>query len=368
MAKNIVICCDGTNNEFGDSNTNVVKLYQMLVYDPTTQIVYYHPGLGSIGARAALTKIGRWWTRMLGLAFGYGITANIGDCYQFLMDNFEAEDKLFLFGFSRGAYTARAVGAMLHMFGLLRKGDDVQFPYAARMFKQKLNDHAFDVADEFKTTFSRVCRPHFVGVWDTVSSVGWIYDPVSLPFTTTNPDIKIGRHAISIDERRCMYRQNLWGTGKPDQDLQQVWFAGVHSDIGGGYVEAQSGLSKITLQWMLREAKQAGLLVDPRMEALILQGIPIKDNPISDNQVFVRPDLKATLHPSLRWLWWLLELFPKQYQTREDGHWVKKWRIPLGQRRVIPDGSCLHISVDQRRKSLPDYKPSNLPENYIPVS
>src|SRR5882724_2142920 len=219
MPKNIVICCDGTGNEFGDTNSNVVKLYQMLVADPNRQITYYHPGLGTMGARSALTKIARWWTRILGLAFGYGVINNIGDCYSFLMANFEEGDNVFLFGFSRGAYTARALGAMLHMFGLLRDGNDIQFPYAARRFKRKLDRHDFDVAEDFKATFSRICKPHFVGVWDTVSSVGWIYDPVSLPYSATNPDIQIGRHAISIDERRCMFRPNMWGAGQPTQNL-----------------------------------------------------------------------------------------------------------------------------------------------------
>jgi uncharacterized protein (DUF2235 family) len=367
MAKNIVICCDGTSNEFGDSNTNVVKLYQMLVSDPNQQLVYYHPGLGTMGARGALTKVGRWWTGVLGLAFGYGITSNIGDCYQFLMDNFEDGDKVFLFGFSRGAYTARALGAMLHMFGLLRKGNDIQFPYAARMFKQKLNNHDFAVADEFKSTFSRVCKPYFVGVWDTVSSVGWIYDPVRLPFTTTNPDIGIGRHAISIDERRCMYRQNLWGTGQPHQDLKQVWFAGVHSDVGGGYPEPQSSFSKVTLKWMLREAKLAGLLTRPEVEELFLEGTPIPNSPISTNFTFAKPDPTATPQPSLRGWWWLLELCPKQYQAKEDGRWVKKWKIPLGRRRVIPDDSLIHVSVEVRKK-LPGYDPKNLPKGSSYVS
>src|SRR6266699_5254372 len=106
MPKNIVICCDGTGNEFGEQNSNVVKLYKMLVRD-TAQVTYYHPGVGSMGARSALTGIGKWWTRVIGLAFGYGISDNVADAYQFLMRTFEAGDHLYIFGFSRGAYTAR---------------------------------------------------------------------------------------------------------------------------------------------------------------------------------------------------------------------------------------------------------------------
>jgi hypothetical protein len=281
------------------------------------------------------------------------------------MDNFEAGDKVFLFGFSRGAYTARALGAMLHMFGLLRKGDDVQFPYAARMFKKKLARHDFEIAEEFKATFSRICKPHFVGVWDTVSSVGWIYDPVHLPFTKTNPDIVIGRHAISIDERRCMYRQNMWGSGQPNQDLKQVWFAGVHSDIGGGFGESESGLSKATLAWMVNEAKAAGLLTDPALEHLILCGAPpIPHDPISEYNQFQPWAPDAPIH-FMAWWWWFLEFFPKQYQSLTNGQWVRRWKIPLGRRRFIAEGSLVHSSVVARIQKISSYRPANLPQEYF---
>src|SRR5207249_3609227 len=120
---------------------------------------------------------------------------------------------------------------------------------------------------EFKRTMTRVeCKPWFVGVWDTVSSVGWIENPLHLPYVSNNVDIEVGRHAIAIDERRAFFRTQLW---IPDltkawgpKDLKQVWFAGVHCDVGGGYPEAESGLSKIPLKWMLNEGKAYGLLVD----------------------------------------------------------------------------------------------------------
>jgi uncharacterized protein (DUF2235 family) len=102
MTKNIVICCDGTGNEFGDRNSNVIKLHKTLVRD-AAQVTYYHPGVGTMGARNALTTIGRWWTRLIGLAFGYGVSDNIADAYQFLMRTFEPGDQVYVFGFSRGA-------------------------------------------------------------------------------------------------------------------------------------------------------------------------------------------------------------------------------------------------------------------------
>src|SRR5215469_15484533 len=99
MPKNIVICCDGTGNKFGKSNSNVVDLYKMLVRNQN-QVAYYHPGVGTMGSRSALSGVGKAWTRLVGLAFGYGISDNIADAYQFLMRNFEPDDHVYVFGFS----------------------------------------------------------------------------------------------------------------------------------------------------------------------------------------------------------------------------------------------------------------------------
>jgi len=148
---------------------------------------------------------------------------------------------------------------MLHAVGLLSAGNEALIPYAIRMIKQRHID--FGILADFKKTFSRHCKVHFVGVWDTVSSVGWIYDAVEFPYTARNPDIGIVRHAVSIDERRAFFRQNLFDPPS-DQDVLQVWFAGVHSDVGGSYPESESQLSKISLRWMICEAEFAGLAVD----------------------------------------------------------------------------------------------------------
>src|SRR5437879_3191136 len=208
MAKNIVICCDGTGNQFGEQNSNVVKLYQTLVSN-ASQIPYYHPGVGTMGTRNALTSIGKWWTRKIGLAFGYGISDNIADAYQFLMRAFEPGDQVYVFGFSRGAYTARALCGMLHVVGLLTEGNEGLIPYAIRMIKRKKID--FAVAGDFKKTFSRDCKPHFVGVWDTVSSVGWVYNAVHFPYSgaTKNQDFHMARHAVSIVQTPSYCLQKL---------------------------------------------------------------------------------------------------------------------------------------------------------------
>src|SRR5712692_5991113 len=177
MAKSIVVCCDGTGNQFGQNNSNVLKLYSTLVIQAGVQTAYYHPGVGTMGARNALSTVGKLWTQVRGLAFGYGFSDNIADVYSFLMGEFDPGDRIFIFGFSRGAYTARALCGLLQMCGLLTPGNQALIPYALRLYKG--NDPCkFEIAAGFRTTFSIPCSPYFLGLWDTVSSVGWILDPV----------------------------------------------------------------------------------------------------------------------------------------------------------------------------------------------
>ena len=128
MSRNIVVCCDGTANEFAQRNTNVVKLYSTLLHDPTRQVTYYHPGLGTMEPAGAMTTVRRQATKMLGLAMGYGLAKDIRDAYVFVMNNFRDGDQLFLFGFSRGAYTARAVASVLHMYGFIRPDNEPWCP------------------------------------------------------------------------------------------------------------------------------------------------------------------------------------------------------------------------------------------------
>jgi uncharacterized protein (DUF2235 family) len=294
------------------------------------------------------------------------------------MNNFEPGDRLFLFGFSRGAYMVRTLAALLRMYGLIRKGNEPLVPYAIRMLNAipKKNgisslrsDDAlspptsrlrlggagdFGIADDFKATFTgKDCKPWFVGVWDTVSSVGWIENPLRLPYTADNPDIEIGRHAIAIDERRAFFRTNLWRQKKPPpqsgpKDLKQVWFAGVHSDVGGGYPERESGLAKIALEWMIKEAVAKGLLVDPTKVNSVLGRTP-------NSTAFTQPDANAPAHVSLKGLWWIAEIIPKRHYDWNTGKWQR--RLNLGRSRTIPEGSFIHESVYQRRgyrTRLPD--------------
>jgi uncharacterized protein (DUF2235 family) len=358
MGKNIVICCDGTGNEFGDHNSNVVKLYGTLAIDGIHQVGYYHPGVGTMGDPTAHNKGSELWSVVKGLAFGAGLLANVGDAYRYLMNTYQDGDQVFIFGFSRGAYTARALAGVLHMFGLLCPGNDGLIPYVIRLYARKTREkagmeHTFEVATGFKKTFSRHCPLHFVGVWDTVSSVGMFWDPLKLPYTAQNPDMANGRHAVSIDERRCFFVNNLWGDPLPGKNIKQVWFAGVHSDVGGSYIDSQSALSNITLEWMICEAIQFGLLVVPE-KVLILGQVGG-----SFNQP---PNLMQKIHNSLTGAWWILEFFPHLYYDRVSKK--PRWRIPFGSSRLIPEGSTLHQTVTQKRTTDPSYKPRNLPETY----
>jgi uncharacterized protein (DUF2235 family) len=358
LPRNIVLCCDGTANEFAKHNTNVVKVYSALLHDPGRQQTYYHPGLGTMEPAGALTPVSRTVTKLLGLAIGYGLASDIRDAYVFLMNHFREGDRLFMFGFSRGAYTVRAVASLLHLYGLIRPGNEPLVPYAIRMmlglrrareggakYQQAKNDY-FGLAAQFKDSMSRGgCNPHFVGVWDTVSSIGWIENPLKLPYVASNPAIAIGRHAIAIDERRAFFRTHLWRPdGSPEsgpRDLKQVWFAGVHSDVGGGYPESESGLAKVALRWMLAEAEQHGLLVDSARRRRILGG---------DGGGYAAPAPAADPHESLKGAWHLAELVPKRHydwQARREERRMNLWR-----RRTIPPGAMVHVAVRQRG---PDY-------------
>jgi uncharacterized protein (DUF2235 family) len=374
MPKNIVVCCDGTGNQYGDANSNVIKLYSTLLVN-SAQAAYYHPGIGTMGAPTASNKVEEFFKKVNGLAFGAGLLDNVADAYRYLMNTYREGDEIYLFGFSRGAFTVRALSGMLYMFGLLCPGNEGMIPYVVRMFARLSRaqegsaptlclEHQFEkqgtgtdeatrLANGFKNTFSRKdpdFKVRFVGVWDTVESMGFLWDPVVLSYQAQNPLYRTMRHALAIDEHRSFFEPTLWGDPlqTPDgvQDVKQVWFAGVHSDVGGSYPEAESGLSKITLEWMLLQAMNSGLHVDPDRAAKVLSDPP--------------PDPRAPIHESLKGTWELLELLFRKDDREHTAH--ASWRRPgLGKRRVIPPGSTVHETVWQRIASVPGYRPRNLP-------
>ncbi|TIV60518.1 DUF2235 domain-containing protein [Mesorhizobium sp.] len=338
MPRNIVLCCDGTSNQFSKDRTSVIKLFHALVKKEGEQLVYYHPGIGTRAPSGLGTKVGSKLGRIAGLAFGYRLQDDIVDAYRFLMNNYEEGDRVYVFGFSRGAYTARVISAMLHLYGLAMRGNDPLVPYAVEMFwalaiakEGAPYEACAELARDFKKTISsRECKTHFLGVWDTVNSVGWIGSPLTIPFGRYNPDVEIVRHAKALDERRGFFRVN-WFKEDATRDILEVWFPGTHCDVGGGWPEPESGISKYPLAWMAKEAAKAGLLVDqPRMdEVLGLSPAP-----------YAAAAPTAPLHLWMGLSWALTEIVPKKHWNFEKRSW--EWRANLFRRRSLPPAPVVH--------------------------
>jgi uncharacterized protein (DUF2235 family) len=324
MAKNIVIFCDGTGNQVGGNLSNVLKLFRIVQKGPE-QRVYYNPGVGTIGGDDPWTRWKQNYYAVLGLATGYGLDGEILGAYSFLVQQYEQGDSIFLFGFSRGAYTVRALAAFIHMVGLLPPDQLNIADYALTAYKRAGERHDFEPAWEFgRITGARPITIKFVGVWDTVASIivprrdRLIPTLQTLPYTRTNPNVEVFRQAIAIDERRRMFRLNRWTEPQPfvanpfdhnaphvDQDIKQVWFAGVHADVGGGYPENESGLSKFPLNWMIEQAAAHGLKINVPMKNHLVLGEPLAGS----KYVYVPPSATAELHNSLTWAWWLMSGF-----------------------------------------------------------
>ena len=256
VSKNIVVCYDGTGNEYGRNNTNVVGTFEAILRDQD-QIAFYDPGIGTFSFLGR--ALGRRFGTMMGKAFGYGLAENIEDGYEYLMDHFLPDDKLFIFGFSRGAFTARCLVGMVCKVGILQKGSRNLIPYATEVYTTQGNE---DVAEGFKRTYCHPCAPHFVGVWDTVASLGHVLAK-QFPNNRLHQSVRYGYHAVSLDEQRKKFPVSLWDEADlPEgQTIDQTWFAGVHSDVGGWYTER--GLSDIALIWMLEKAEAVGLRLKP---------------------------------------------------------------------------------------------------------
>jgi len=195
MGRNLVVCLDGTNNQFGDVNTNVVSLIQVIDRDQRKQRIYYDPGVGTLPEPGVATWIGKKISEGVGLAFGAGLTWKVQEAYSYLMEMWELDDRVFIFGFSRGAYSARVLAGVLHAFGLLPRGAENMLPNMMRLYarargeRKALNGQVGwwqKLCSNFRRTFSRAVTPedqerhfpvYFLGLWDTVSSVGWIWNP-----------------------------------------------------------------------------------------------------------------------------------------------------------------------------------------------
>lgn len=335
--KRLILCADGTWNirdqadkESGKRRpTNVTKIARAVKprdAKGVDQIVFYIDGVGTNGGADKFT----------GGAFGRGIEENVRELYRFLVYNYEPGDEVFLFGFSRGAFTVRTLAGFLNAVGLAGKSDDYYVPELYRIYEKTLtaSDPRY-VSVKKKLNNIRPAPPlKMVGVWDTVGSLGapgilgrflhpgkYKYHDVSLV-----PQIQNAYHAMAIGERRKPFAVNLWA--RPDGwagNLKQVWFAGVHCGVGGGY--RPDGLANESLHWMVEQAESHGLEVD----AAYLANFP--------------PCFNSIHHDSM------------SLKYRVMGENVRS----IGAAR--PHGEALHQSVLDRMNHAPsNYKPVNVPD------
>jgi uncharacterized protein (DUF2235 family) len=287
MGKNIVILCDGTGNSYQNTETNVLRLYNLVLKDPERQIACYNPGVGTFPHPLVTPQ--RRVRRILELTLGLGLMDDVAKLYKILMRQYEPEDTIFLFGFSRGAFTVRALAALIHVCGLLKAEDVHLLPHAVELFRTseariaetkkkqgvdpKLAQHDNSVFDcltrQFKLTFARECQIGFMGLWDTVKAYGFFL-PKSFPCLRHNPSVLAVRHAVALNEQRSHFQMTGWGD-RDDRSgrVKEVWFYGDHCDVGGGHDNGNNVLADITLAWMIGEATNhgRGLLLDENKES-----------------------------------------------------------------------------------------------------
>lgn len=343
--KRLITCSDGTWNKPDNKDrgipveTNVEKMFRAIcpvdttdAYKPVRQLKIYDQGVGTGYS---------WKDKLIGGATGAGIDKNIKDMYTFLMLNYEPGDQIYLYGFSRGAYTARSIGGFIRNCGILRPENMLLLDKAYGLYRDrnKYSSPDSDLMTSFRArySFENITPIHFIGVWDTVGSLG-----IPLPWyklrninrykfhdVTLGSNVQHAYQALAIDEKRKLFTPTLWQqsntvTNNPHhpQQLEQRWFCGVHSNVGGGY--ADTGLSDIALNWLIEKARTAGLCFDEEIVASI------------------KPDPLATIRNSYTPLYWF---------------WLPRWRTMLD-----PNfhNQTIDESVYLRMKEMMKYKPKNL--------
>ena len=271
MKKRLIVCCDGTwdDTDNQSTDTNVFRIAKAIHGSQETdelQIVLYLRGVGTSGLKAETWIEG---------ATGLGVDDNIRSGYMFIAQNYVPGDEIFLFGFSRGAYTARSLTGFLSACGILKRQDLGYLPSAWAYYRNGPAPHspqqfmATCKAEGNDVSCHTDARVNFLGVWDTVGSLGiplgilTAVNEEKFAFHDTGPSsiIKHGCHALAIDEHRHDFVPTLWtGTEPAGVEIEQVWFAGAHADVGGGY--AQRTLADIPLVWMAEKAEREGLALD----------------------------------------------------------------------------------------------------------
>ena len=352
--KRLIVCCDGTWNrpdqlDRGEpAPTNVAKLAMALADRDDAgnqQLLHYQAGVGT-----------RRWERLRGGGFGIGLSRNVQECYAFLVDNYEPGDELYFFGFSRGAFTARSTVGLVRNSGILRRANRGRIEEAYELYRNRDDDNRPNgiAAQLFRRSYSHPdTHVQFVGVWDTVGALGIPIDGFRPPLltkrwafhdTTLSSRVRNAYHAIAIDERRGPFKPTVWVRDAPveGQTLEQVWFAGVHCDVGGGYKEPE--LSEIPLLWMAAKARACGLAFKPTH--LVPKGEAV-DAELRRTGTEVAPDRNGTLHDSRTKFYKLLPVHDRALKG-DDGAAV--------------DGGWLASTAKGRYDDHRDYRPPGLGE------
>lgn len=400
MPKNIVILLDGTSNAIKENRSNILRLYGTLQKNDE-QVVYYDPGVGTFGADSAWLSLWRKAHEVWGLMTGWGLDQNVKEAYRFLVEHYDngkkgggksgnvlkaggTRDRIYIFGFSRGAYTARVLAGFIHAVGLMEPRNLNLLDYAYKAYKrigeydqqsatQEEKDKAFAEVRLFERMLKTDRPPiRMLGLFDTVASVieSGRYGPrlKSHAFTEKNESVQSVTHAVALDERRAMFRPLLWPEGgdyygnpfnksaAKQQDVKEQWFTGFHCDVGGGLSEQESELCKVPLLWMIARARQCGLKFNTRSINLIVRAT-------GGDPKYVAPNPLATSHNSMKGFWRLLEFVPRK--KPKDSKRVSLFGIslPLFERRHVPDGSVIHASVIERKNTLGVW-PENIPANH----
>ncbi|KAG9097225.1 hypothetical protein FS749_006776 [Ceratobasidium sp. UAMH 11750] len=364
--RSLIVCIDGTSNKYCSHSTNVVELYSHIVKSDA-QLTYYTSGVGTHKENTGnpIKYVKRWLDSKFDLAFAWTIEAGIMTAYRWLSDHYQPGDRIFLFGFSRGAYQVRALAGMIATVGLIFPGNHDHIPSAFELYKGYKGDSVDDVdavvarnqtempggpiglnkhkVDTFRATFSRHdVKVYFLGVWDTVSSTGFRRKTL-MPLTRKCEHIEHFRHALAIDERRVKFQPEYVDKPEGNHDVKEVWFTGTHSDmcvnfklVSGDYADlSHSGGGNVrnnklnrgaeSLVWMMNEAERLGLRLDPTN---------------------LGPDVThPRVIPSLGITWWILEgLTLTRLSNRSEGM-ETTMRPHRGHGRVIPGHHGIHCSV-----------------------
>ncbi|WP_223424144.1 DUF2235 domain-containing protein [Tateyamaria pelophila] len=387
MSRKLIVCLDGTGNEIETNESNVLRLYKCLKRSDD-QLVFYHPGVGTLDTHPFARKLSKP-KQLLGLIAGVGLETNVLRAFEYLCNTYQEGDRLYFFGYSRGAYTARVLAGFINDFGLVNPSEFHLVAPAFRAWRKIRKDdprvkHAKLRMLE-KAFEMRHPQIRFLGLWDTVSSLlqirprkGTFVDFASHSSVDENPSVEAIRHVLSIDETRRFFRHQFWTPGQtyygnrfktknnpPPQDVKEVWFAGTHTDVAGSVQEERAGLAKITLQWMREELDALEVDSLAFRETTYNRYVLGKEDKVTRkmNLKISKPDPNAPLHSQMKKGWFLLEGFPRlRHRSRwPDNRSFLGYYVPLGQYRYIPPDSVIHPTALERRDNPDnDYDPPNL--------